>query len=261
MRYIRLWWQFFKMSLMAESEYRLNFVIKILGEIFWYTAQLSVFEVLYTHTSTLNGWTISDVRVFMGSLFLSDVLYMIFFQENLDHLSRLVRRGELDLLLAKPINSQFMVSCRKVAISNFGNLVLVIGYFVWAVSRLPQAVGPTQFLAFGILVLCGVMITYSMRLLFSMLVLIVHEASNIQFIWYQLYRLGTRPDVLYPTFLRYLIYVAIPVAFIASVPARMLIHGVEARFLLGGLGAASFIFCLTTWLWNRALRQYSSASS
>jgi ABC-type uncharacterized transport system permease subunit len=75
-------------------EYRLNFVVHIFGEIVWYTAQLSVFEVLYTHTSNLNGWTVQDMRVFMGSLFLADVIYMILFQTNLDGFARLVKIAE-----------------------------------------------------------------------------------------------------------------------------------------------------------------------
>lgn len=246
---------------MAESEYRLNFVVRIVGEVFWYTAQLSVFEVLYTHTNSINGWTIYDVRIFMGSLFLSDVIYMILFQENLDHFSRLVRRGELDLILAKPVNSQFMVSCRKVAVSNFGNLVLVIGYLTWAILSSPHAMTASQFAFFFVLIACGVLITYSMRLLFGMLVLIIHEASNIQFIWYQIYRLGTRPDILYPSFVRYFIFLAIPVAFIASVPARVLIEGVNLKLFGAGLTVTVFFFALTSWLWTRALRQYASASS
>lgn len=261
MRYLRLWLQFLKFSWMADLEYRMNFVVRVIGEFFWYTAQLSVFEVLYTHTETLHGWDINAVRVFMGTLFLVDGLYMILFHENLDHLSSLVRKGDLDLYLVKPINSQFMISCRRVSSVYFINITLVLGYLGWAVSRLNHSIELTQVLAYLVMVACGLCIYYCMRLLFGMLAIVLHEAGNIQFVWYNLFRLGTRPDVLYPRTLRLVIMTAIPVAFIASAPAKMLVEGANGGLLLHALALVSFLIALTAFLWKRALRQYASASS
>jgi len=261
LRYLRIWSQFIKMSAMADAEYRLNFVVRIFGEMVWYTAQLSVFEVLYTHTNTLNGWDIHAMRVFMGSLFVGDVLYMIFFMENMDALSNLVRKGELDLYLVKPINSQFMVSCRKIGVAYSLNFLIVLGYLLWAVSSLPGTFSVPQIAAFALLVLCGVVISYCLRFLFGMLVLVLHDAGNIQFVWYQLYRLATRPDILYPDYLRYFVLTILPVAFIASVPSKILVQGLSWQWFAAGIAVSSFFLMMTSFLWHRALRRYSSASS
>ena len=261
MRYLRIWLQFIKMSVMADMEYRLNLVVRVLGELVWYSAQLSVFEVLYTHTNTLNGWDINAVRVFMGTLFLADVIFMIFFMENMDALSSLVRKGELDLYLVKPINSQFMVSCRKIGSAWVVNLALIVVYLIWAMNRLPHGFSVVQILTYIILVGCGVLVFYCMRFLFGMLVLVLHDAGNIQFVWYQLYRLGTRPDILYPPYLRYFVLTVLPVAFIASVPSKILVEGMSWTWLAAGLGITFTLFTLTAFLWQRALRQYASASS
>lgn len=261
MRYLRLWLQFLKFSWMADLEYRMNFVVRVIGEFFWYAAQLSVFEVLYTHTGTLHGWDINAVRVFMGTLFLVDGLYMIFFHENLEHLSSMVRKGDLDLYLVKPINSQFMISCRKVSSFYFVNLALVLTYLSWGLSRLPNPIGWAQVVGFAVMVVCGLLIYYSMRLLFGMLAIILHEAGNIQFVWYNLFRLGTRPDILYPPYLRMIIMTAVPVAFIASAPSKILVEGLNGPLLLHAVVLASCLFTLTAFLWKRVLRQYASASS
>ncbi len=246
---------------MADSEYRLNFVIRILGEFAWYTAQLSVFEVLYLHTQVLNGWGIQDVRVFMGTLFLVDSLYMILFLENLDAVSSMVRKGDLDLLLTKPVNSQFMISCRKVAAVHVVNLVLVTGYLVWGISNLKSIPHWNQFVAYGMMVIAGLAILYSFRLLFSMASVILIEATNVQFVWYQIYKLAMRPDVIYPKILRLLILTALPVGFIASVPSRMLVEGINFKLASTGLGIAALMILFTSYLWRRALVHYSSASS
>src|ERR1700722_10994019 len=113
MRYVHLWFAFLKMSWMADLEYRLNILIRTTGEAGWYVAQLSLFEVLYTHTKTISGWDVHGMRVFMGAMFLTDVLYMILIMDNIEGVFSLVRRGDLDIYLTKPVNSQFMVSFRK----------------------------------------------------------------------------------------------------------------------------------------------------
>ena len=83
-KHLRIWRAFFRMSWMENLEYRLNFVSRFIVEIIWYSTQLVVFEVLYSHTHSIAGWEIEHVRVFMGSLFLSDCIWMMLFNENFD---------------------------------------------------------------------------------------------------------------------------------------------------------------------------------
>jgi ABC-2 type transport system permease protein len=212
-RYLKLWLSFLKMSAMADFEYRANIVLRVITEVIWYTMQLSVFEVLYTHTRSISGWTVNDMRVFMGSLFLTDVTFMIFFHENLDQLWSLVRKGDLDLYLVKPVNSQFMISCRKVSVAYLLNWLLVFAYLCWAVHGMDRPVGAAQILTFAVLCVTGVAMCYVLRFMFAILTVVMQDSGNIQFIWYQFYRLATRPDPIYPQFLRYIILTIFPVAF------------------------------------------------
>lgn len=260
-RYFLLWIEFFKMSLMADLEYRLNFVVKVLGEFFWYLAQLSVFEVLYLHTKTLNGWDINSMRVFMGTLFLVDVLYMILCYENMDYIGSLVRKGDLDLYLVKPVNSQFMVTCRKISVPYFLNFFAILIYLSWAISKLVVKVNFIQILAYLFLVISGFVILYSLRFMFSMIVVIFQDASNIQFVWHQLFRLATRPDIFYPRYLRILLLTILPVGFFASVPSRVLIEGISPAFLIFAPLFAILMLYASSKSWNWVLKKYASASS
>lgn len=246
---------------MADIEYRLNFVVKIGGEFFWYLAQLSVFEVLFLHTKTLKGWDVSSMRVFMGTLFLVDVFYMIFCYENMEYLSSLVRKGDLDLYLVKPISSQFMVSFRKISVPYILNLFLILGYLTWAISHLAVPVTVIQVLTYGVMVLSGFCMLYSLRFMFGMIVVLFQDASNVQFVWHQLFRLATRPDILYPKYLRFVLLTLLPVGFFASVPSRILVEGVSAKFLLVGPIMAAALLFISSRAWIRVLKSYSSASS
>ena len=80
-------------------EYRSNFALRIITDIFWYLAQITTFEVLYLHTKSIGTWTVEQTRVFLGLIFISDAIYD-FFHDNIENMSERVRRGDLDLLLA-----------------------------------------------------------------------------------------------------------------------------------------------------------------
>lgn len=260
-RYWRIWKSFFKMSFMADAEYRANIIMRLLTEMVWYTMQLSVFEVLYTHTDKISGWDVKEMRVFMGTLFLVDSLYMVFFHENLEFVWSLVRKGDLDMYLTKPIKSQFMVSCRKVSVVYILNWFIISAYLTWAISNLDQPITVLQILTYVALIVCGALIYYSMRFMFSTVIVMLQDAGNIQFIWHQLFRLGTRPDPIYPPFLRYFVLFVFPLGFMASVPSRVIVHGLAWPYLTAAPGLAIFALWVSSRFWEKALKNYASASS
>jgi ABC-2 type transport system permease protein len=259
-KYFGLFWSFFRASAISDLEYRLNLVMKIITDIIWYAAQLSVFEVLFRQTSSIAGWTLPTTRVFMGCLFLVDSVWMLIFHENLDKFSDKVRKGELDLLLAKPVNSQFMLSFQRMSTPYVFNIFMTAGYLMFALNQLP-AVAWWKLCFLVVSVPCALSIVYGLRFFFSASALIFTRAENINYVWYQFYKLGTRPDAVYPTWLRYAILSVLPVAFIASVPARLLLEPVSLKLFSAMILIASIAVYISTRFWRFALRFYSSASS
>jgi ABC-2 type transport system permease protein len=186
---------------------------------------------------------------------------MILFHDNFEESSSLVRKGELDFVLVKPVNSQFMFSMRKANAVYIINLVGVIGYLGWAISQL--AVKPTLLQGFEtfLLMICGVVVLYSMRFFFAALNVIFTNATSLTYVWYQFYRLGTRPHALYPPWLRWCVLTIFPVALISSVPATNLVQDLDIRIAISSVFISAFLLYLTTRYWRYVLRFYSSASS
>lgn len=252
---------FFRASFTADIEYRVNFALRIFTDVIWYVAQAAVFEVIYLQTPVLGTWTRDMTRIFLGILFISDGIFSLIFSANLDHFSEQVRRGDLDLLLAKPVNSQFMMSCQRVSTTFVFNIAIGVAWFAWSVANYSESIPWWRFLWLVLLIPCGVMMTYALRFFFAAMTLIVVRAENLQYLWYNFFRLGTRPDSIYPIWLRYLLISALPVAFIASVPARVLLEPTSPSLILLGLAMTGFFFWLSTRFWAYALSFYASASS
>jgi ABC-2 type transport system permease protein len=260
-KYWSLFRAFFNASLTADLEFRANIVIRVITDIIWYAAQIATFEVLYRQTNQIGTWSLQETRVFLGMLFLVDGIYMTIFSENLDKLSEKVRRGDLDLLLAKPVNSQFIMSCQRLAPAYILNLFLSLGYLGWAYWSLEGERPWWNFPWLFLLVPCGVLIAYCGRFFFSAMALIFTRAEYIHYLWYQIYRLGMRPDSIYVPWLKYLLLTALPVAIIASVPARAILRPENPLLFIWCIFITSVFVFLTTRFWRVALRNYSSASS
>lgn len=259
-KYLSLYVSLFRTSFIADLEYRANFVIKITTDIFWYIAQIMTFEVLFLHTPRIGDWNLEQMRVFLGIVFVVDALYMIILSENLDQLSEKVRKGDLDLLLAKPVNSQFMISLQKASTASIGNLLIALSWFVYSLLQLSNF----EWLRLPwllVLIPCGLVALYSMRFCMSATAVIFARSENLQFIWYQIYRLGMRPDSIYVPWFKWLLLTALPVGVIASVPARALLEPSNPALFAWTLVLAGLLIYLTNKFWNFALKFYSSASS
>ena len=259
-RYGKIYAAFFRASLTADIEFRANFFTRILTDIFWYAAQIITFEALFTVTPKLGDWSLEQTRVFLGLIFVVDAFYMIIFQENLDRINERVRMGQMDLILAKPINSQFMISCEKLNTAIFGNLLLALSWLFFSLYNLADF-SWLRLIWLVFLIPAGVIVLYSTRFMFSSCAVIFTRAENLQYLWYQIYRLGMRPDSIYAPWLKYLVLTLLPMGIIASVPARFLLNPPNLGLFGWAIFMAFFVLYLSNKFWRYALKQYSSASS
>lgn len=259
-KYLGLYAAFFRASFIADLEYRVNFVTRIVTDIFWYAAQIVGFEVLYRHTTKIGDWELPQTRVFLGMLFVVDAIYMVLLHDNLDRFSDKVRKGELDLLLAKPVNSQFMVSLQRASTALLGNLAIALAWLSYSLWHLEGFSWP-RLLWLVILIPSGVTVLYGLRFMMASLAVVFARAENLQFIWYQVYKLGMRPDSIYVPWLKMILLTFVPVAVIASLPARALLDPPDVVLFLW----SPVLACITVWLsakvWKSCLKRYSSASS
>ncbi len=259
-KYFRIFFALAKASLIADLEFRVNFLTRIVLDVIWYLAQLTTFEVLFQHTDRIGSWDLQQTRVFLGMLFVGDAIYMILFHDNLDKMGEQVRKGNLDLLLAKPVNSQFMLSCQRLLTANLGNLIIALCWLVWAIRGLPEFDALRTFWLI-LLLPAGLLALYSFRFCFAATAVIFTKNENVQYLWYQLYKLGMRPDSIYFPWLKFIILTVLPVGFIASVPARALLEAPNYQlFLWVPLWSLTLLY-LSHRFWNWALKHYTSASS
>jgi ABC-2 type transport system permease protein len=259
-KYLGFYGAFFKASLVADLEYRLNFVFLVLAEFVWYSTQLILFEVLYRHTNVIGNWNIDQMRVFVFLVLFVDSIYMILWDPNFSAFTDNVRKGSLDLLLMKPINSMFMLSSQKISVSHLPCFFITGAGFIWALAQIPDF-NWVKLLWLIILIPSGLSVIFCGRFALNSTSIIFTRADFLQYIWYSAFRLGLRPDAIYSGFLRIILIFIIPFAMVASIPARVLLEPAAPWMLLWGLVLPFILFFLLKRYWVFCLKHYSSASS
>jgi len=259
-KYLSLYKAFFKASLVADLEFRLNFVLLVLAEFIWYSTQLVLYEVIYRHTNIIGNWTLDQMRVFVFLALFVDSIYMILWDPNFSKFNDEVRKGNLDLLLTKPINSMFMISSQKISISHLPCLIITGIGLIWSLYQIPDF-NWLKLLWLLLMIPSGLSVIFVGRLALNSSALMFTRADFLQYVWYSLFRLGLRPDAIYNGILRYILLFVLPFAMVASVPTRFLLEPIEVGYVVWAVVMPVLLLLFMNWYWKFCMKFYSSASS
>ena len=167
--YYRVFLTFARNSLVRNLTFRTNFVIECISSISWALMNAGLYVIIFGHTSSIgqnSGWGKYEFFVFLATTWLVNSLVQTFFMPNAEEFSELIRTGNLDFALLKPIDTQFLVSFNRVDWSSLSNLLtagLLLGISLWTLTTRsvdPLTISPVMLVLYPFYVLCGVGIMY-----------------------------------------------------------------------------------------------------
>ena len=261
MRHLRLFWLFFRTSVLEELAYRVNFIVQLFESLVELGTALTGLAVVFSHTATLGGWKPDEVIALVGVFFLMGGAIRLMIQPSMEQLTESVRDGSLDFTLAKPEDAQFLASVQRVDIWKIMDIALGFGVLAVALARMGARIGIWEALRFAAASLTGGVIVYSFWLILAASAFWLVRVENILMIFQSMYEAGRWPVSLYPGWLRFALTFVIPVAFATTVPAQALAGRLAWQTLIGSAVFAAALFTLSRFVWKLGLRRYSGASS
>ena len=260
-RYGRVYLAFVRNCLIREMEFRTHFFLLILSKLLWSVLSLAFIGVIATQVDEIAGWTLDQMIVLTGSYLLVVGLSNILFFPNMARLSEYVNRGELDFILIKPLASQFLVSARYATFSELPATLIALGYVVVGLARQGRVPSAGAALVYALCVLIALTLIYAIWFMTVTLVIWSGRIENIHFLVYPFLEVARVPSDVFVGALRAVVTFALPIAFIATVPARALLGLLDPRLGLYGAALAVALLLLSRRVWTLALRRYTSASS
>ena len=260
-KYFSIWVSLFNNSLTRDMEFKANFIGGIIVDFIFYGTHFFFFSIIFSYVDSLLEFTKHDVMIFLIITFLSDTFYMFFFSGNLNKINQLIIKGDLDFFLLKPINSQFLVSFRYVKSYTILSLFILGILLINLCMQSPRDITFINFLAFNFSFLLGLILWASFDFCISCLSFWFKNFSTGGWFSHEVMKFSMRPDTIYTGWLRKSLFTILPMAFITSVPTRMLIYGPSKNYLLGQICITLLFLCLTRLMWIRGIAKYESASS
>ncbi len=264
-RYVRLLGAMGRYTLARELAFRGNFLAKVSVEVIWLGILLAFYRTVFGRTSTIAGWDEPQYLFFVGCYFALNGIIETLFLENCDGFAELIRTGDLDFLLLRPIDEQFLISMRRIDWSTAPNVLMGAVVMVLALTQMPWHFDPVRIAAFFAMFTCGVLIAYSFMLMLTSLSVWMVRNQGLMEMWWLFSSLARYPKEIFTgTWAepagRFFTYV-VPILLVANVPAQVMVKALDWRMVAFTLAATAVMTWCGRKFFQRALRSYRSASS
>jgi ABC-2 type transport system permease protein len=278
--YWKVFQTFARNSLVRDMTFRTNFLLQCVSSIGWTLMNVGFYLIIFQYTNSLgegSGWDRDRFFVFIATTWFINSLVQAFFMPNAEDFSELIRTGGLDFALLKPIDTQFLISFRKVdwsSLSNFlaGAVIAVVSLRNLATREVdPMIPSPITVLLYVLFVACGVAIMYSLMICLSATSIWLGRNQTLYNFWFYITNFSRYPMEMYNRGWGRPLYgfftFVVPVLLVVNVPARLLAKPIDPRttaeWLLVGWAVLATVFSLmaSRWVFSRALASYRSASS
>jgi len=274
--YLRVFLTFLRNSLVRDMMFPANFIIESISSIGWVAMNLALYILIFKYTNQLGAsgdsggaWDKYQFFVFLATTLLVNNVVQMFFMPNAEEFSELIRTGNLDFALLKPIDTQFLISLQKTDWSSVANLavgVLLLGY---AVPRL-DGFTPSllAFALYPLYIVLGVLIMYSVMIGLAATSVWLGRNQSLYDFWFYITNFARYPMEIYDGpiggWLRWTLTFVIPVLVVVNVPARMMAKPLRPEYAylaVFAIFATAASLAASRWVFQRSLSSYRSASS
>lgn len=273
--YLRVFQTFVRNSLVRDMMFPANFIIETISSFGWVMMNVGFYLLIFEYTDQIgtgstdgSAWDKYQFFVFIStSMFINSIVQM-FFMTNADEFSELIRTGGLDFALLKPIDTQFLISLRRVEWASLANFMVAAALMIYALPRVEVEITIWQAILYPVYVVAGIGILYSLTIVLAAASVWLGRNTSIYDFWFYITTFSRYPMEIYQgglgDWLRRIFTFVLPILIVVNVPARMLAKPLRAEYAYLALFAilATVVSLLTSrWVFQRALLSYRSASS
>lgn len=261
-KYIIIYGLFVKNCLIAQMEYRINFLMSVLIECAFVFAKMIYVIVVFKAGVAINGLTPYAILMFIGSYtIITGVMDAVYFV-NVTKLPEYVRNGTLDIFITKPLSLQFAVSFRYF---DFGlavpNIIAGVTMVVVSWVKLGLAVNLLQVGGYLLFTLIGIVMTYPLLMFPYIFSFWIVKTQSLYDIVFALWDFNNMPMGIYSKWLQRFGIFILPIFLITNFAPMFVMGMIGPGYFVWALIAPFLFLFLLRKFWKFAIKNYSSASS
>lgn len=260
---VRLYFRLVGVSIRSQMQHRASFLMLAFAHFISTFADIFGIWVLFDRFKVIKGWTLAELALIYG------IIHMGFaaaeaIGRGFDTFSQIVKNGDFDRLLLRPLGTLFQVATREVQMMRIGRFLQGLVVFVWGYTELQLSFYSYQIIIFIFAIIgttalfCGLFVIQATLSFWTTETL---EIMNIT--TYGGVESGQYPMIIYPKNFRLFFTFIIPLACVAYYPVATLLRHETLPLWFGLLlPAAGLIFlyfaCL---LWKVGVSRYQSTGN
>jgi ABC-2 type transport system permease protein len=167
MKYIELYFQFLILQLKTIMEYKTDFVIGLLSVILGQVNTFLLTIMVFTQLDSLVGFSIYEIFLMYGFYTLVRGIDR-FYNDNIWSFAwNKIRDGRFITILLRPINPIFYIVMERIEVGGLSEAIIGILIIIYSLRKLAIPIGIGEFFVLCLLVLCGLTVYFSIKLLCS----------------------------------------------------------------------------------------------
>jgi ABC-2 type transport system permease protein len=222
-RTLRLYGTLSAAAIRAQLQYRANLLMMVLGGFAFQAVGFAFIWIVMARFGSIGGWTLAEV-VFLYALRLcAHGLWLCFFNQIV-HVDQVIREGEYDRYLVRPLNPLVQLITRGFALTTFGDLAGGIALLVVAGALLDVDWSALATIYMVLAIVGGGLVEASVQLILGSLGFRLLSTGGMRYVGDDLFStFGPYPLKIFPTAVRFGLTFVMPLAFVAYLPAAILL--------------------------------------
>lgn len=259
-RYLRLIIILMKFKLSRSMIYSFNFWIAFFVDFLLFVFQILAFASIFRFIDTINGWTLNQMFIFMGTFSIVDSITMGTWFFGLLSIPGKIRTGFLDIMIVKPMDTQFYLSFESFNPGSLFGIITGALMVLYGMINGGFSATPTRIAGYILLVIMMNAIMYSLFLMVRTLAFFFVKIEAITQAEDSLVEFAFRiPGTAFRGLSKFIFMVLIPYGLIATVPTEFITNLLDIHEWAAVIGITLFFTIASRRFFKFGLSRYSSA--
>lgn len=226
----------------------------------WLSVFFVVIEILFGHTESIVGWNKGNLIVLLGVWSFLDDLASATFWEGVKRIPTLVADGQMDFILTRPLDSQFLIAAGRFRFSRVIPLMADIALIIYGLSLGSIASFWVIAVAFPIVLVAGYLTALSVFYTLHTLGFWFLRVDNIWALYEGIENIGKYPLDVFGRHAKLVSLTVVPITVMFVLPAEALVGFISGIEVVNALAVAAVFLWLTRRFYQYSVRRYSSVA-
>ncbi len=257
---ISLYLSLLKVSLKEILIYRIDCIVGIFSQLIVQLVSLVFMFVVFQNTENIAGWNFKQILLLFGVTRIAIGISGYCFDGLYDIGPKYIKSGEFDKILLRPVHPLISIigdSREFVSIAD-----VILGLILTICMLIQLSIPITALLIIKILFfsIIGALIIGAINTIFSISSFWTYRSNEVIWSFYRMYTFTEYPITIYNKFIRILITIILPFAFVAYYPT-MAYLGFNSYLIYLSPIVTIILWIVAIKLWNLALNKYRSTGN